>query len=81
MSNVLVTPEALAKQLGPNITRRKVIDWARRYDWPRVQIGRMVAFRPEHVDQILATHTVANAGSSSVPRIGGQTKRSQRAAS
>lgn len=57
--SALIPPAALAEQFGSDVTRRKVIEWTRRYGWPHVRVGRTIAFTEADVQQILAAHHVA----------------------
>lgn len=77
----LIPPEALAAEFGGKTTRRNVIDWARRYGWPHVKVGRTIAFLPEDVEQILASHHVAGTKDHNPDRIDGQTALSAARAS
>jgi len=78
--STLHTPGDLAAKFGGDVTARKVLDWAREHDWPRINIGRTVRFTDEQVEAILAKHTVT-AKRDVTPAafvIEGQTKRSAR---
>lgn len=78
MSDVdnLLTAEDLAVIFGVN--RRRIIEWANQYAWPRVRVGRSLRWTPEQVEAIKARHSVTPAG---VKPADGRTARSARRAS
>jgi hypothetical protein len=77
----LIAPEVVAKQFGEGTTRRKVIDWAHRYGWPHVRVGRTIAFTPEQFEQIIAQHSVSGTKEHLPNRMPGQTAMSAARAS
>lgn len=77
----LIPPERLAEQFGEKVDRRKVIEWARRYGWPHVKVGRTIAFTPAQFEQIVALHSVDGSHDFEPDRMPGQTAMSARRAS
>lgn len=77
----LIPAEKLAEQFGSDVDRRKVIEWARRYGWPHVRIGRTIAFTPAQFEQIVALHSIDGTKAFDDNRIDGQTELSARRAS
>lgn len=76
----LHTPAELAEML--NVTEAVVLQWRREHAWPSIKVGKTIRFSDEHVEQILAKHTVApKVPAEAVSGIPGQTKRSARRAS
>lgn len=75
------TPADVADML--HTTEANVLQWRRQHGWPSVKVGKTIRFTQEHVEQILAKHTVtpAKAAAGAPVAIPGQTKRSQRRAS
>lgn len=78
------TPADVAEML--HTSEANVLQWRRQYGWPSFKAGKTIRFTQEHVEQILAKHTVkptkAEAGPEAGPVvIAGQTKRSARRAS
>lgn len=71
--SALISPEALAAEFGGKVDRRKVVDWARRYGWPHVKVGRTIAFTPDDVEQILTTHHVEGTKAHAAGALEGQT--------
>lgn len=69
----LIPPEQLAREFGGDVDRRKILDWARRYGWPHIKVGRTIAFTPEDVEQILAAHHVDGSKGHDAGLIDGQT--------
>ena len=78
---VLITPESLAAEFGGDVDRRKVIDWARRYGWPHVRVGRSIAFTPDQIAQIIASHSIEGSREHDPNRLPGQTAMSAARAS
>lgn len=71
------TPAELAEML--HTTKANVLQWRRQHGWPSVQVGKTIRFTPEHVEQILAKHSVKPVKKvAAAPVIAGQTKRSAR---
>lgn len=75
------TPAELAEIL--KTTERQVYDWRKQHGWPCIKIGRTIRFASEHVEAILAKHTVAERAEAKAAAIliEGQTKGSARRAS
>lgn len=59
MSADLLTPEDMADLLG--VSRAKVLEWNRRYEWPHIRLGRRIRWTKVQVEDITARHTVASA--------------------
>ena len=55
MTETLLTPDEVAERFG--ITRRTLLEHARRYQWPVIRIGRKVRFTETLVERIIAQHT------------------------
>lgn len=75
MSAPLLTPDDLAAHFG--IERRTVLEWAKRFNWPRTQFGRHPRWTAEQVAEIERTHAVSPTG---VVPSDGRTARSARRA-
>jgi hypothetical protein len=75
MSAPLKTHVDLATLL--NMPLSTVIELRKREAWPCVRLGRSVRFTDEQINQIVATHTVADAPAKPTA-IAGQTARSAR---
>jgi len=60
------------------VSRRRIIEWANQYQWPRVKLGKTYRWTPEQVEQIKARHSVTPAG---IKPADGRTARSARKAS
>jgi uncharacterized protein YjcR len=75
------TPADVAEML--HTTEANVLQWRRQHGWPSLKVGKTIRFTHEHVEQILAKHTVKPAKKSAPTTsiIAGQTKRSARRAS
>lgn len=76
MSAPLLTPDDLAAHFG--VPRATVMEWTRKYGWPRTQVGRSFRWTPEQVEHIERAHAVTPAG---VAPKDGRTMRSARRAS
>lgn len=74
MNSHLLSPATLAAMF--DVTEEQVMEWRRTYRWPSLKVGRTIRFTPEHVEQIIASHSIRQAGSSEAPVISGQTSRS-----
>lgn len=55
MTETLLTPDEVAARFG--VTRRTLLEQARRYQWPVIRIGRKVRFTETLVERIIAQHT------------------------
>jgi len=73
MSEHLLTPADLAEHFC--VSERTVMTWAKKYGWPRTQIGRKFRWTPEQIEQIEQRHRVTPAG---VAPKDGRTMRSAR---
>lgn len=80
MIPALHTVAEMAESLG--VTERKIVAWAKRYNWPHERFGRELRFTDEQVRDILAKHGHrSSATTDAKPLITGQTARSARRAS
>lgn len=52
----LLSPDELAERFG--VDRRVVLEWSRKYHWPRTKVGRHIWFTEEQYERILASHEV-----------------------
>lgn len=75
--SALITPAELAAEFKDGKTARWVLESRLRYGWPCVKVGRVIRFKPEHVDEILRRHTVQS--DAATLALDGQTARSRRA--
>lgn len=76
MSDDLLTPDDLAAQFG-GVSRARVLEWRKTYDWPHVRVGRRYFFTPEQFAQIVKQHAVAG----KKPDAWGRSDRSRKRAS
>lgn len=60
------------------VSRRRVMEWQHKHNWPSVRVGRTIRWTAEQVEQIKARHSVTPAG---VKPADGRTARSARRAS
>ena len=76
-----LTPEQLGDVL--EVTGAQVLEWRRQYRWPSLKIGKTIRFTPEHVQQIVARHTLTPKRDDDAAGVvfDGQTSRSARRAS
>lgn len=58
--SALLKPSDLAEHFG--VEERFIMEWARRYKWPRTQVGRRFRWTPAQVEQIERLHAVTPAG-------------------
>lgn len=71
------TPSDLAEML--HTTEANVLHWRRQHGWPSLKVGKTIRFTAEHVEQILAKHSIKpNRVAPTTSVIAGQTKRSAR---
>lgn len=56
----LLTAADLAEHF--KVDERTVMDWSRKYRWPRTQIGRRFRWTAEQVAQIERLHTITPTG-------------------
>ena len=53
----LKTHEDLAERL--NLPLSTIVGLRKREGWPHIKLGRAIRFTEEHIEQIIASHTVA----------------------
>lgn len=81
MPGELYSPADLAAMFSDEdtpVSERRVRDWIRQHGWPHIEVGRTIRFTDQHLEQILAKHTVTpKVKQVEAPVfIDGQTKRS-----
>ena len=51
-----LTPEDMAAKFG--VSRRRIMEWQHKYQWPCVRVGRTIRWTSQQVEQIAALHAV-----------------------
>lgn len=51
----LLTDTDLAKAFGE--TEKLIGEWRRTYGWPHIKVGKAIRYTPQHVEQIIASHS------------------------
>lgn len=79
MSDSLRTHSDLAEIL--NLPLSTTVELRKREGWPHIRLGKAVRFTSEHIEQIIATHSVATTGREQAPTFEGMRPSRQRRAS